>query len=253
MTEPLAAHGRIGRGILVVVIAFVATPVSGQEMIGDFLFVPGTDAMTDSDHTLIATRAQGATTLRTARLVWGCTGSAIYLTVGVDEFIGSDAYTDVQWRFDSDAPSEKHRWEVLNNNTSVYAPDASLVKFTAGARPADQVTVRVTTHDTYTDAVFGLAGLTAALRRLPCSPDIEAMADQLAAVAAHATAVEAAREQAMHPFPDDILYVGNPDNKRFVATDKPCWMLVVSANTAVHFRTIEEARAQGYSPSNGCR
>ena len=156
--------------MLLLLIGFVvlAVPATAQEQIGAFLFLRQLDAITDVDESAIGTTELEPTAVRTARLVWSCDGPQIHLTVGVDDFVGSDGSVQVQWRFDRGAPSGTRQWEV--SRTFVFAPDGDIVEFTDQALPASEVVIRVTGYQgAQHDLRFSLAGLTSSLQRLPCA------------------------------------------------------------------------------------
>src|SRR5690606_23416032 len=108
--------------------------------------------------------------LETAILVWRCDGDQLELFVNAAEYLDDDDVI-VQWRFDSQPPSDRRLWNPSTNGTGAFAPPDDIEMFTAGAIPAREVVVRL--WDYRYNAVtyrFRLDGLVASLRRLPCVP-----------------------------------------------------------------------------------
>lgn len=156
----------------------LCAPASAQsrESIGAYYLVPNVDAMTDVDETFIYTPALDPSPLRSPQLAWLCYDSDyISLAVVVDDFLTIDARTTVQWRVDDQPAYPEVPWPVLNTGTSVLAPQRTMARFAVAAMRGRSVLVRVTDYRGVSfDLRFSLAGLTAALRSLPCFGALEA-------------------------------------------------------------------------------
>lgn len=141
-----------------------------QERIGSFVLVQQRDPVTDRNRTFAYTTAVDAGYLETAILAWRCDGNRFELFVKAAEYLDDDDVI-VQWRFDSQPPSDRRLWNPSTNGTGAFAPPDDIEMFTAGAIPAREVVVRL--WDYRYNAVtyrFRLDGLVASLRRLPCVP-----------------------------------------------------------------------------------
>lgn len=88
-------------------------------------------------------------------------------------YMGGDRDDEIQvrYRFDSAPPSGTEYWSLFQSKESAYLPMRRVPAFTAQARTARQVLIRVTDPldgEARTNT-FDLGGLEAALRQLPCA------------------------------------------------------------------------------------
>lgn len=113
-----------------------------QERIGSFVLVQQRDPVTDRNRTYAYTTAVDAGYLETAILVWRCDGDQLELFVNAAEYLDDDDVI-VQWRFDSQPPSDRRLWNPSTNGTGAFAPPDDIEMFTAGAIPAREVVVRL--------------------------------------------------------------------------------------------------------------
>lgn len=192
--------------------------------------------MTDEDRSVAITTELHPTILRTAHLAWRCAGpAAIEAFIDADEFLNSGHPVTVQWRFDQQRPSEQAAWGVSTDGGGAFVPATHLAQFTVGAKRANRVLLRVADYrDVTYDLTFSLAGVSAALSSLGCHGAVDAFEAERATIA-------------------DATLIANPNTKTYFPLAKSCWRGLLNQERAIYFKTVEEAKAEGYSPSAACR
>jgi|GEM_PF-5043237 len=134
---------------------------------GAFQYARDVDPITDRDSSLIATFG---TTNRDAALVWACKEEGLRVLFVPDDYIGSNDFFDVTYRFDKNAASVPRGWSASTNGQAVFLPQNLTKSFTAAAKRAQSITVRVTDYaGSYITHSFSLTGLTQALAKLSCA------------------------------------------------------------------------------------
>src|SRR5690606_18239469 len=112
LIDPIS-RGEVMRRTALIAIAFALAGIPrasvAQERIGSFVLVQQRDPVTDRNRTYAYTTAVDAGYLETAILVWRCDGDQLELFVKAAEYLDDDDVI-VQWRFDSQPPSDRRLW-----------------------------------------------------------------------------------------------------------------------------------------------
>jgi len=236
----------------------------GESAASAFQFEQASDPMSDEDRSFVFTSdvTEGPGTLRGAAAVWRCRGRELEFAILAADFLTSSEPVSVQWRLDDQPPAQPSQWPVSTEGTAVFASDRVRIAITEGALGAQRLRVRLIDYrGTYHDYEFRLDGLNAALRKLSCSLDssrnrIEsarrARAAQAAAAKRRADSIRAATERAA-AFAREWPFVGNTFTKAYMRTASDCWRAWVDSASALFFKSEEEAKSKGYTPSNICR
>lgn len=229
-----------------------------------FQFEQASDPMSDEDRSFVYTPdvTEGSGALRRAAAIWRCKGPELESVISAADFLTTSEPVSVQWRLDDQPPAEPDRWPVSTEGTAVFASDLLRVALTEGALGAHRLRVRLTDYQgTYHDYEFDLAGLDAALRKLGCSLDParrrieaarQARAAQAAAAERRAESARIASERAA-AFAREWPFVGSANTKAYMPTASDCWRAWVDSASAPFFKSEDEAKAKGYTPSNICR
>lgn len=161
------------RALVIMSALLLCTPpllAQSSAKVGAFLYFEAEDALTDGDRSYIFTL--GENTSDDLSLAWKCYEDGLNVVLTVSYMVGdADDEVQVRYRFDQDSPSDVMWWELSNTNKLVYAPMDFVPFFTAQAKMANRVVLRVidpADGETKQD-VFSLSGLRTALQRLPCA------------------------------------------------------------------------------------
>lgn len=140
----------------------------GVTTIGDFTYRETTDEITGQTKRVLATSSESSYT-DSATLFWRCSDEGAEIYISTDEYLDSDSSIPTRYRFDNDKAQGPDYWSPSTDGDAAFAPDRSIQSFTAGAKGAREVAIRVEDYDdseyTYT---FSLMGLTRGLQRMPC-------------------------------------------------------------------------------------
>ena len=238
--------------------ALLAAEATAQTRVGDFFYVPGTDAMTDRDLSYIATNpVSRANEGGDAQLTWRCSGSTMELVLYAEPLEGLVGPTPVRWRFDQSPPSERELWRATTLEPSAYAPERTIYPFTDQASRASTVLFRVADVQGKTfDYRFSMNGLNNGLNRLACTRHLEVLGQRHAA----ALVERAASDFVSEPLsPEEISrlsavypYVGHRRLRRYTAASQPCWQTTWGAVDVIFFRSEQEAVAEGFARDETC-
>ncbi len=161
--------------LFLVILGIVSSTQQETERIGDFTYVQSFDPITDEDISYIYTNEINPIPEREGVLVWRCTSDQLEVFFKSDLFLSDDEVIPVTFRFDKDEPMSQS-WSLSTDGAAAFVQDFFIIRFSALARPANQIAIRLYdyqgTPHTYQ---FSLIGLSRALTRLSCVPDIDSV------------------------------------------------------------------------------
>jgi hypothetical protein len=245
---------------LIAAIALVPTAPDvalAQARFGDFVLVPGVDAMSDRDLTYLSTAAVGTSTSgEEAHLMWRCSGPRLAVVLHAPELAERAGPIPVRWRFDQGSASDRRPWRVSSVEAMAYASETEIYPFSELAASSSAVLMR-TEDDSGRryDYRFNLRGLNAGLNRLACVSHLDVLGHRrLAALFARARlpAAGAAEEGALERLVEEFPFVGHRTQRRYSPSDESCWRALWAVEEINFFRTETEARASGYARGGSC-
>lgn len=161
--------------VLLLVAAASAAPAHAQsgedEAVpgGAFRFYAIRDVLDDSYDSFVFVRAADNKNLS---LAWTCR-QGVLLPLLLHPFVSgdSDDNAHVRYRFDAEPPAKPEYWTVSPTHTVSFPQGHHIAQFTAQARGHRQVIVRLVDpmDSDIETGTFPLAGIGAALARLPCA------------------------------------------------------------------------------------
>ena len=134
--------------------------------VGAFSYFENRDPITDTETSLVTVSEQGRGFMPTT-MQWQCERDGSWNVVLDTKLLTMDDEVTAQWRFDQEAPKTA-AWQMSRAHYA-WVPAEELEEFTAAARRATRVAVRLTTRDgNEATLVFPLNGATAAFSKLGC-------------------------------------------------------------------------------------
>jgi hypothetical protein len=246
------------RAALALAMALSAPGVAlAQTRFGDFVLVPGVDAMSDRDLTYLSTAALGASPSgEDAHLMWRCSGPRLSLVLHAPELAERPGPIPVRWRFDQGPASDRRAWRVSSLEAMAYASETEVYPFSELASTSTTVLMR-TEDDAGRryDYRFNLRGLNSGLNRLACVSHLDVLGQRrLAALYARARlpAGGASEEGALERLVEEFPFVGHRTQRRYSAASESCWRALWAVDEINFFRTEADARASGYARGPSC-
>ena len=227
----------------------VASQAAAQqpERIGDFTYLSAVDPMSDMDRSQLS--VSSGSRLFPSVLVWRCTGESIQVFLTVGQLINIERTALVQVRFDSDPALPQRPWSLSTDGAAAFATPAITQEFTARARPASRVRLRVWDYQgTPLDREFSLMGLAQGLSRLACASAMPTLEELESGVITKEAAIEGWERTFPH-----VMVLGNAITKEYVMRGAVCWRDVVDVENAVRFPNFVAARRDGYTRQEKCR
>jgi hypothetical protein len=148
-----------------------AVPAAAQSnrptaTVGAFSYFETRDPITDTETSIVMVSEQ-ARSFMPATLQWQCERDGNWNVVLDTQLLTMDDEVTAQWRFDQEAP-QTAAWEMTRAHYA-WVPVDDLDDFTAAAKRASRLAVRLTTRDGHeATLVFPMNGATAALSKLGC-------------------------------------------------------------------------------------
>ena len=238
-------------------LCLVASPAETQSRVGDFRYVPATDAMTDRDLSYISTVALGGMEGDPdAHLSWRCSGSTIELILRAPELENVRGPIPVRWRFDRDPASGREAWRVSSLEPVASAPEETIYPFSEIASTASTVLIRAEDgQGRVHDYRFSLRGLNNALNRLECVRHLEILGERRALALFERAAIGVEREGSGYEIStliEEFPFVGHRTQRRYLASKEGCWRTLWSVDEVVFFRTERDARSGGFARVRDC-
>lgn len=134
--------------------------------VGPFSYFENRDPITDTETSIVMVTQQGGGFMPST-MQWQCERDGSWNVVLDTKLLTMDDEVTAQWRFDQEPPKTA-AWQMSHAHYA-WVPVDELEEFTAAAKRANRVAVRLTTRDgNEATLVFPLAGATAALSKLGC-------------------------------------------------------------------------------------
>lgn len=157
--------------LLVALMAFASVAHSQTTRLGDWLYVPNVDLITDENRSLIGAQATTYPTYADkAAIIIRCSDSARFgvdIYFSADKYIGLDDYYRVAYRIDG-AEAQQARWETSTSNEAVFAPDVGVAGIMKGLLDRSELVFRISAYSQDYTYVVPISGLREALDHLGC-------------------------------------------------------------------------------------
>jgi hypothetical protein len=158
--------------IYVFVILLFLGCVTAQDVTatyGKFDYIQQLDPIDDTDNSLIVV-LDDSTSYRQTALIWRCTGSTLEVYVVPSDYLGSEDYYNITYRFGKNE-AVSSRWGASTDGDAAFLPDAEVVAFSQQAAQTSTLAIRISDYeDTPHTYVFDLTGFTDAVAQLGCNP-----------------------------------------------------------------------------------
>lgn len=238
-------------------LALLGGRATAQTRVGDFLYVPVTDAMSDRDLSYISTVAlPDGGAAPDARLLWRCSGATIEVVLHAPDLAQRAGPIPVRWRFDSDPASDREAWRVSSLEPLAFAPESTIYPFSEIAAAARTVLIRAEDREGRRhDYRFSLTGLNNGLNRLGCARHLEVLGRRRSVALferASLSAGQALEEGGIPRLVEEFPFVGHRTQRRYMASTERCWRTLWKVEEIVFFRGERDARAQGFAKGQGC-